>query len=184
MPRPTHNVFILTHLVCHRPLPEEMLNYARSDTHFLLFIYDNLRNALIDRAQSRTQSPAGTPQPQASASSSSWSGEPSGLLVREVLSRSEGTALRVYEREIYDTENGTGPGGWDTLARKWNKGSLMATERDNERKRVYRSVHAWRDRVAREEDESTRCVFFHLIIWQCGRISTEIDPMGSSVRLC
>ncbi len=26
-----------------RPLPEEMLKYAREDTHYLLFIYDKLR---------------------------------------------------------------------------------------------------------------------------------------------
>lgn len=33
-----------------RPLPEEMLKYAREDTHYLLFIYDKLRNELIGRA--------------------------------------------------------------------------------------------------------------------------------------
>lgn len=30
-----------------RPLPSELLAYARADTHFLLFIYDNLRNELL-----------------------------------------------------------------------------------------------------------------------------------------
>ncbi|KAI0088479.1 hypothetical protein BDY19DRAFT_1007236 [Irpex rosettiformis] len=139
-----------------RPLPEEMLTYARSDTHFLLFIYDNLRNALVDRAQSRAASRAQSPSdPSASTSAS---GEPSHALVREVLSRSEETALRVYECEVYDAEGGSGPGGWDTLARKWNKGLLMAAERDSARRRVYRAIHLWRDRVAREEDESTRYV--------------------------
>ncbi|KAI9682729.1 MAG: exosome nuclease subunit [Trizodia sp. TS-e1964] len=34
-----------------RPLPEEMFQYARSDTHFLLYVYDNLRNELIQRSQ-------------------------------------------------------------------------------------------------------------------------------------
>lgn len=32
-----------------RPLPEEMVRYAREDTHFLLYIYDCMRNQLIDR---------------------------------------------------------------------------------------------------------------------------------------
>ena len=32
-----------------RPLPEGMLNYARSDTHSLLYIFDRLRNDLIKR---------------------------------------------------------------------------------------------------------------------------------------
>ena len=103
-----------------------MLDYARSDTHFLLYIYDSLRNALLDRA----------------------GGEDS--LIRLVLKNSEETALRTYEREIYDLESGSGPGGWDTLASKWNKvlsGMQLL---------VFKAVHAWRDRVAREEDENTR----------------------------
>jgi exosome complex exonuclease RRP6 len=131
-----------------------MLNYARSDTHFLLFIYDNLRNALLDRSYSRAQSPSNAIDSTPSTSTHS----PSQVLVREVLSRSEETALRVFEREHYDAENGAGPGGWDTLARKWSKGALMAGERETAGRRIYKAVHAWRDRVAREEDESTRYV--------------------------
>ncbi|XP_044527207.1 exosome component 10 isoform X2 [Gracilinanus agilis] len=33
-----------------RPLPEEMFNYARHDTHYLLYIYDKMRSDLWDRA--------------------------------------------------------------------------------------------------------------------------------------
>ncbi len=142
----------------YRPLPEEMLQYARSDTHFLLFIYDNLRNALLDRAQSRAQSRSQSPSALAGASTSNPSNSyPYQAFVLEVLSRSAETALRVCDRERYDADSGSGPGGWDTLARKWNKGALMASERDNMKRRVYKAVHAWRDRIAREEDESTRC---------------------------
>ncbi|KAH8114700.1 ribonuclease H-like domain-containing protein [Phellopilus nigrolimitatus] len=111
-----------------RPLPSDMLKYARSDTHFLLYIYDNLRNALLDRAGGQSD------------------------LIRAALGRSEETALRTYEREVYDIERGAGPGGWDTLAQKWGRalsGMPLA---------VFRAVHAWRDRIAREEDESTRYV--------------------------
>lgn len=32
-----------------RPLPSVMINYARSDTHFLLYIYDRLRNDIFDQ---------------------------------------------------------------------------------------------------------------------------------------
>ncbi len=35
-----------------RPLPPAMLTYARSDTHSLLFIYDRLRQELLDKAAS------------------------------------------------------------------------------------------------------------------------------------
>ena len=137
-----------------------MLQYARSDTHFLLFIYDNLRNALLDRAQSRAQSPSSSTSPPPDSSIPD-----AHTLVREVLSRSEETALRVYEKELYDREGGAGPGGWDTLARKWNKSYLMAGSVVPEgsaasaQRAAYLAVHAWRDQVAREEDESVRSVF-------------------------
>ena len=129
-----------------RPLPREMLDYARSDTHYLLYIYDNLRNALLDRSGSRSNTPPAT----------SSSG-PSATLLREVLTRSEETSLRVYEKEVYDEESGSGPGGWDILARKWNKSYLTPSDvRGVQRLVVYKTVHSWRDRVARLEDESTR----------------------------
>ena len=133
-----------------RPLPQEMLDYARSDTHFLLFIYDNLRNALLDRSRSRSSSP------------SSSSHKPQHALLTQVLTRSAETSLRVYVKEPYDAADGSGPGGWDTLAKKWNKGALMAggpgVGIGAMQREVYVRVHGWRERVAREEDESTRYV--------------------------
>ena len=133
-------------------MPQEMLDYARSDTHFLLFIYDNLRNALLDRSRSRSSSP------------SSSSHKPQHALLTQVLTRSAETSLRVYVKEPYDAADGSGPGGWDTLAKKWNKGALMAggpgVGIGAMQREVYVRVHGWRERVAREEDESTRYVVF------------------------
>ena len=114
-----------------------MLQYARSDTHFLLYIYDSLRNALLDRDLN-----------------SNDSAEPQNSL-RTVLDRSQETALRTYRRESYDFETGHGPGGWDTLAQKWNK-ALSGVNLE-----VYRCVHHWRDKIAREEDESTGFVWLY-----------------------
>lgn len=37
-----------------RPLPEELIKYAREDTHYLLFIKDILRNNLIDADNAKT----------------------------------------------------------------------------------------------------------------------------------
>jgi exosome complex exonuclease RRP6 len=34
-----------------RPLPEEMLKYARDDTHYLLYIHDVLKKQLLERSQ-------------------------------------------------------------------------------------------------------------------------------------
>lgn len=141
-----------------RPLPKEMLAYARSDTHFLLFIYDNLRNALLDRASSRSQFHAlGISQLQANISSPNF--DPRCSLLREVLLRSEETSLRLHQTENYDEEEGTGPGGWDTIARKWNKVAFTKAAHRSAQKSIYLRIHDWRDRVAREEDESTACVF-------------------------
>lgn len=38
-----------------RPLPTEMYKYAREDTHYLLYIYDNLRNELLDKGDATTK---------------------------------------------------------------------------------------------------------------------------------
>ncbi|KAG9019905.1 exosome nuclease subunit [Tulasnella sp. 427] len=75
-----------------RPLPEEMLCYARSDTHFLLYVFDCLRNELLDRAQ----------------------GQPNDI--QTVLRNSATTALNFHVNEDFSKE------GAHLLARKWNKG--------------------------------------------------------------
>ncbi|KAF5362917.1 hypothetical protein D9758_007096 [Tetrapyrgos nigripes] len=157
-----------------RPLPNPMLTYARSDTHFLLYIYDNLRNALLDR--SRPASPSNTPPHDASSSSSlkppqtqtrnAGDGSQGEGNLDEVLKRSAETSLRVYEKEVYDAEGGSGSGGWDTLAKKWNRAHLMAdwvppsvhTAESSLPREVFKTVHAWRDKISREEDESTRYI--------------------------
>ncbi|KAF8496091.1 hypothetical protein JB92DRAFT_2991336 [Gautieria morchelliformis] len=112
-----------------RPLPDEMFVYARSDTHFLLYIYDRLRNALVVPRSPQTQSQHQTP-------------------FLDVLRRSADTALRTYVKETYDAIGGTGAGGWDSLSRKWNRSSGVGE-----------AVHKWRDDVGRSEDESTRYTF-------------------------
>jgi exosome complex exonuclease RRP6 len=121
-----------------------MLLYARSDTHFLLYIYDNLRNTLLDRVQTSPSEPP---------SSLSTNRDPAHALVYEVLSRSEETALRLFEKEVYDAEGG-GPGGWDNLAKKWNKVMLADSAPNSVEREIYKRLHVWRDQVAREEDES------------------------------
>lgn len=113
----------------HRPLPEEMMYYARSDTHYLLYIYDNLRNLLL-------------------AHSTDW--------VDEVLINSSRTALQVFQREMYDIEEGRGPNGWRTFLAKFgnNYGNTESEKEKERRKAIVVAMHVWRDRIAREMDES------------------------------
>ena len=109
-----------------------MLYYARSDTHYLLFIYDSLRNLLLEHPSS----PGGfTP-------------------IQKVISSSEQTALRVWDRETYDSETGRGVNGWAWLIKKY------ARHLTGPARAVVVAVHEWRDRVARELDESTKWVGF------------------------
>jgi len=37
----------------HRPLPDEFIRYARTDTHYLLYIYDRVKNDLLERVNGR-----------------------------------------------------------------------------------------------------------------------------------
>ena len=71
-----------------RPLSKELFEYARADTHFLLYVYDNMRNELVEKSDFSN---------------------PERNKVQEVLQKSKETALQRYEHPIYDTELGLGP---------------------------------------------------------------------------
>ena len=106
-----------------RPIPPEMLDYARSDTHYLLNVFDQIRNLLVEASS------------------------PDNNLIDYVLEQSKKEALQRYERPVYDREHGLGPIGWyGPLARR----SVRFT---NEQFAVYRALHEWRDNVARQTDE-------------------------------
>jgi exosome complex exonuclease RRP6 len=76
---------------------------------------------------------------------------PSSSLL-SVLSASAQTALRLYDPPVYDYENGKGPEGWDTLMRKYGKAPTGPA------RAVFIAIHRWRDRLAREMDESVKQV--------------------------
>ncbi|KAI0598362.1 ribonuclease H-like domain-containing protein [Biscogniauxia sp. FL1348] len=110
-----------------RPIPEEMFYYARSDTHYLLYIYDMLRNELLQHA----------------------SDDPQQDLMHTVLEKSKETSLRKHEAFPYDAQTGQGPFGWYNMLIRQSTGKLS-----KEQFSVFRAVHKWRDEVARREDES------------------------------
>ena len=106
-----------------RPLPAPMIDYARSDTHYLLYIYDNLRNMLLEASS------------------------PDSNLVNHVCAESKKEALQRYERPIYDEETGLGSNGW------YNAVMRRSLRFDAPQFAVYRALHQWRDHLAREQDE-------------------------------
>ena len=124
-----------------RPLPEEMFNYARSDTHFLLYIYDNMRNELIDKSFS----------------------EEDGDLLKIVMDRSKEETLRRYERPFYDKERGSGPMGW------YNMLCRTPALFNREQFAVFRAIHQWRDQIAREEDESVHVIMPRHVLYNLAR---------------
>lgn len=129
-----------------RPLPQEMLDYARSDTHFLLYCYDRVRNELITRST------------------------PDVDFVAEALSNSKETSLRRYEREAYDPVDGSGQFGWSLLLKR---NPAMFTP---EQLAVFKAVHQFRDQVARDEDDSHHYVMPKHHIYNLARLMPESVP--------
>ncbi|KAK3718724.1 exosome nuclease subunit [Vermiconidia calcicola] len=116
-----------------RPLPQELFDYARSDTHYLLYIYDCMRNELIQRSDFSLPNQEGDK-------------------ISHVLQRSSETALQRYEHPVYDLELGLGPMGWYKML---SRTPALFTK---EQFAVFRAVHKWRDDVAREQDDSVHYV--------------------------
>ncbi|XBW34721.1 hypothetical protein QEN19_000288 [Hanseniaspora menglaensis] len=112
-----------------RPLTSPLLSYARSDTHFLLNIFDKLRNMLIDSKK-----------------------------IDNVLSESRNVAVRRFENnkfrptrltsEVYSVQEKSDP--WVSLARNYNIPLYLEP--------LMKALFFWRDGIAREEDESPRYI--------------------------
>lgn len=111
----------------YRPLTDEMLYYARCDTHYLLYVYDLMRNELVKNSDTSN---------------------PEKNLIEFTLQRSKETSLDRYTYWVPDPATGEGGRGWaNSLLKSY-------TRLDGPQFAVYRAVHAWRDELARREDES------------------------------
>jgi exosome complex exonuclease RRP6 len=110
-----------------RPLSKELFEYARADTHFLLYIFDNMRNELVEKSDLS---------------------KPETNKVLDVLTKSKETALQRYEHPTYDAELGLGSTGWYRLV------SRTPVQFTPQQFAVFKAVHKWRDDVAREEDDA------------------------------
>lgn len=119
-----------------------MFNYARSDTHFLLYIYDNLRNEALAKSDPSL---------------------PNGDLIGAVLDSSKTESLQRYERSMYDSKYGTGASGWYSMLSRSPR--LFSSQQFA----VFRAVHQWRDTVAREEDEGLQQTMPKHVIFNIAR---------------
>ncbi|XP_071507296.1 exosome complex component 10-like [Diadema antillarum] len=117
-----------------RPLPEEMLHYAREDTHYLLYIYHEMKNELIRR------------------------GNETSNLLRAVLDSSTRICLQRYEKPLFNS--GSHIAALKKNRKVFNKKQLYA----------FKKLFAWRDSVARQEDESTGYVLPLHMMYQIAEI--------------
>lgn len=143
-----------------------MLQYARSDTHFLLDIYDHLRIGLHAHANKPVDPASFEPPPTPS------------FLLQNVFDRSTSTSSSVFEIPPYDSATGLGENGWRSLLSRWNVGAdyerALAVPtlpiktgwgKGESKLEVLRAVHFWREKKAREEDEGVRYVLKNEGIW-------------------
>ena len=84
--------------------------------------------------------------------------------VEHVLQKSKEVSLLRHEKQIYDADTGRGPGGWFNILTKTSP--LF----NNEQFAVFRAVHAWRDHIAREDDESTIFIMPHRVVTNIAKL--------------
>ena len=108
-----------------RPLGEEMISYARGDTHHLLYVYDRLRQQLdaVGRGDGS---------------------KPFRDLIRTTLDRSRDVCATLYEKPVTHAL---------TYHADYRK-NRDAGDLDLPRLAVYAALHGWRDERCRAEDES------------------------------
>ncbi|XP_077459432.1 exosome complex component 10 [Stigmatopora argus] len=128
-----------------RPLPDEMAVYARSDTHYLLYIFDCMKAQLFDFNH----------------------GQPG--LIQSVWNRSKDISLKKYAKPIFTEES------YLELQRKQKRSF------NTQQLTAFRLLFAWRDKLARQEDESTGYVLpTHMMI----KISEELPKEPQGIIAC
>lgn len=132
-----------------RPLGPELFEYARADTHFLLYVFDNMRNELVEKSVFT---------------------DPERNKVQDVLQKSKETALQRYEHPVYDTELGLGTAGWYKLI------SRTPAQFTPQQFSVFRAVHQWRDKLSRQEDESPLFIMPNHAVFSVARAMPADKP--------
>lgn len=123
-----------------RPLPESLLKYAQQDTHYLLYIYDNIKNDLLNLANGQS------------------------TLVKGVFNDSKIICLKRYIKPLINENS--------------HKDLYLKSKRsfDNQQLYALREIFAWRDKMAREEDESYPYVLpNHMLLQICESLPREIQ---------
>ncbi|KAG8434784.1 hypothetical protein GDO86_012942 [Hymenochirus boettgeri] len=128
-----------------RPLPKEMIEYARADTHYLLFIYDKLRTELLNAGYGQQ------------------------TLLQLVWQKSKDICLKKFIKPIFTEES------YLELYQKQKK------HLNTQQLAAFRLLFAWRDKIARQEDESTGYILpNHMLL----KISEELPKEPQGIIAC
>ncbi|KAH9532877.1 hypothetical protein CY35_18G022400 [Sphagnum magellanicum] len=113
-----------------RPLPSEMIKYAREDTHYLLYLHDLLKVQLASASPDKNDA------------------------ILQVYKRSRDICLQLYQKEIFTETSYLNLYGLEDKGLQPNQMAVLA------------GLYAWRDRVARKEDESTGYVLPNQLLFR------------------
>ena len=117
-----------------RPLSDAMIRYAREDTHYLLYIYDELRNELVKQQMN---------QPASNGIGLLTSSEITQYKL--VYEKSKLICKKIYRKPIF-----------------YSKGFLNLCQHNShlnaKQTKALHDLYTWRDKIARESDESCEYV--------------------------
>lgn len=146
-----------------RPLSAEMAQYARLDTHYLLYCYDCVRNSLL------LQQSAG------SANTGSTAGlkatEEGVQALRTVWEKSAELARTRYTEAPFDAAN--------SAMRLSERFGMKQKPLDSRQFGVLRGLLGWRDRLSRTLDESWNFVAPDACLW---RVALALPTSASRLR--
>jgi exosome complex exonuclease RRP6 len=145
-----------------RPLPDHLVEYARADTHFLLYIYDRLKIDLNTRSSVpehlKLELKPGFPQGP----------------VGTVLAHSNRTCLQLYEKPVFT----------ETTYLDYYAKQKDATFTSRQLA-VFAGLYAWRDARARELDESPEAVLAKRQLMDLARGSESQSQVATLVaKVC
>ena len=128
-----------------RPLTEEMVMYARSDTRYLIKIYHLMKNGLLDQ------------------------GNENKNLLNSVYDQSNDVCKQRYEKPLIRS---------DDYLKHLRKSNINFNSRQLN---VYKELFDWRDKIARQEDESVMYVLPpHMLL----KISSELPREMQGIVAC
>ncbi|CAM6040350.1 unnamed protein product [Sphagnum compactum] len=126
-----------------RPLPSEMIKYAREDTHYLLYLHDLLKVQLASASPDKNDA------------------------ILQVYKRSRDICLQLYQKEIFTETSYLNLYGLEDKGLQPNQMAVLA------------GLYAWRDRVARKEDESTGYVLPNQLLF---RLAEEMPDTSKKLH--